>query len=92
MDDNEVKRQSQAQVDKMVEHLVSQGRVSRSDAIMMVDLARHAVGEAIDVLGSVSRRMPGKPELGGATYLMALRMIHANVGAVLEELIPGFKS
>lgn len=73
---------------KMVTHLVAHG-AARADAQMMVDVAIHATSEAIEKVGQVTATIDGG-QLSSTAYLLALRMLHANIETVLEELIPGF--
>lgn len=67
----------------VVDLLVNAG-MTRSDASMALDIAKHAMEEAVDRIATVCAIAPTK-QVAQAAYLTALRGLEVNINNVLND-------
>lgn len=69
---------------KLIDHLVENG-ATVFEAQSAVDLAKHAVDQAIDRVIGITSAAPSDLIMA-ASRTIAFRMLHTNIGAVIEEI------
>lgn len=70
-------------MEKVADLLVDAG-MSRSDATMTIDIAKHAMDEAVDRIAKICALAPNE-QIAQAAYLAALRGLEVNIGMAMKE-------